>query len=127
MNELGAAEAIEEQIKSIIKQIEGLGSDENRLKVLDNFASITPNADQKSGSLQFITQEDVDLAKQVGEYELAQKTKGYLDKLEGYEPSKQGIAGFQIRDHKARDKDRWLTGGVAVADMLQRMALINKL
>jgi len=125
MNELGVDEAIEKQIESIIKQIEGL-DDDNRLKVFDKFGSAIPDADQKLGSLG-LTQGDIDLAKQVGEYSQAQKTKAYLDKLEGYEPNKQGVAGFQIRDHKARDKDRWLTGGVAVADMLQRMALINKL
>ena len=125
MNDLGVDEAINLKIESIIKQIEGL-DDENRLKVFDKFGSTTSNADQKLGSLG-LTQGDIDLAKQIGEYEQAQKTKAYLDKLEGYEPNKQGIAGFQIRDHKARDKDRWLTGGVAVADMLQRMALINKL
>jgi len=125
MNDLGVDEAINLKIESIIKQIEGL-DDDNRLKVFDKFGSTTSNADQKLGSLG-LTQGDIDLAKQIGEYEQAQKTKAYLDKLEGYEPNKQGIAGFQIRDHKARDKDRWLTGGIAVADMLQRMALINKL
>ena len=125
MNDLGVDEAINLKIESIIKQIEGL-DDDNRLKVFDKFGSTTSNADQKLGSLG-LTQGDIDLAKQIGEYEQAQKTKAYLDKLEGYEPNKQGIAGFQIRDHKARDKDRLLTGGVAVADMLQRMALINKL
>ena len=126
MNDLGVDEAINLKIESIIKQIEGL-DDDDRLKVIDKFGSTTSDANKKSGSLQFFTQEDVDLAKQIGEYEQAQKTKGYLDKLEGYNPNKQGVAGFQIRDHKARDKDRWLTGGMAVADMLQRMALINKL
>ena len=125
MNELGVDEAIEKQIESIIKQIEGLDND-NRLKVFDKFGSATPNADQKLGSLG-LTQGDIDLAKQVGEYSQAQKTKAYLDKLEGYEPNKLGVAGFQKRELSAQDKDRWLTGGVAVADMLQRMALINKL
>jgi len=116
---------INQKIESIIKEIEGLG-EENRLKVFDKFGSATPKADQKLGSLG-ITQGDIDLANQMAKFNDNLKTEAYLKKLEGYEPNKQGVAGFQIRDHKARDKDRWLTGGMAVADMLQRMALINKL
>jgi len=126
MNDLGIDEAIEKQIESIIKQIEGL-DDDDRLKVIDKFGSTTSDANKKSGSLQFFTQEDVDLAKQIGEYEQAQKTKGYLNKLEGYDPNKLGVAGFQKRELSARDKDRWLTGGALVGDMLTRMSLINKL
>ena len=126
MNDLGVDEAINLKIKSIIKQIEGL-DDDDRLKVLDKFGSATSDANKKSGPLQFFTQEDVDLAKQIGEYEQAQKTKGYLDKLEGYEPNKLGVAGFQKRDLAGRDKDRLLTGGALIGDMLTRMALINKL
>ena len=34
---------------------------------------------------------------------------------------------FQKRQLDARGKDRWLAGGLGVADMLARMSLINKL
>ena len=117
--------AINQKIESIIKEIEGLG-EENRLKVFDKFGSTTPKADQKLGSLG-ITQGDIDLATQMAKFNNNLKTEAYLKKLEGYEPNKEGVAGFQKRDHSARDKDRWLTGVIAVADMLQRMALINAL
>ena len=116
---------INQKIESIIKEIEGLG-EENRLKVFDKFGSTISNPDQKLGSLG-ITQGDIDLANQMAEFNNNLKTEAYLKKLEGNDPNKLGVAGFQKRELSARDKDRWLTGGMAVADMLQRMALINKL
>ena len=37
------------------------------------------------------------------------------------------LIDFQKNYQGSRDKDRWLAGGSLVADMIQRMALINKL
>ena len=125
MNELGADQAIDLKVKSIIKLIENLG-DEDRLKVFDNFGSATSDANKKLGSLG-ITQGDVDLANQMAKFNENLKTESYLRKLEGNDPNKLGVAGFQKRDLASRDKDRLLTGGALISDMLTRMALINKL
>tara|TARA_R100001443_G_scaffold1653_1_gene5899 strand:- start:662 stop:1042 length:381 start_codon:yes stop_codon:yes gene_type:complete len=126
MNELGVDQAINLKIKSIIEQIENLG-DEDRLQIFDKFGSATSDANKKSGPLQFFTQEDVDLANQMAKFNENLKTESYLNKLEGNDPNKLGVAGFQKRDIAGRDKDRLLTGGALIGDMLTRMALINKL
>jgi len=125
MNELGVDQAINLKIKSIIEQIENLG-DEDRLKVFDNFGSATSDTNKKIGSLG-ITQGDIDLANQMAKFNENLKTESYLRKLEGNDPNKLGVAGFQKRDIAGRDKDRLLTGGALIGDMLTRMALINKL
>ena len=125
MNELGVDQAINLKIQSLIKQIENLG-DKDRLQVFDAFGSTTPDANKKLGSLG-ITQGDIDLANQMAEFNENLKTESYLNKLEGFEPNKEGVAGFQKRTLASRDKDRWLTGGALVGDMLTRLALINKL
>lgn len=125
MNDLGVDQAIDLKIQSLIKQIENLG-DKDRLQVFDAFGSTASDANKKLGSLG-ITQGDIDLANQMAEFNENLKTESYLNKLEGFEPNKEGVAGFQKRTLAGRDKDRWLTGGALVGDMLTRMALINKL
>ena len=118
-------ETLGARIDEIVKQIEALDAD-TQLKVLSSFDQPVVDKTKTLGSTG-LTVGDAEILQDLRKESTGVDTDAYLTRLEGYDPNKQGIAGFQKRDLSARDKDRWLTGGMAVADMLQRMALINKL
>ena len=118
-------ETLGARIDQIVKQIEALDAD-TQLKVLSSFDQPVVDKTNTLGSTG-LTVGDAQALEEIRRKSTQVDTDAYLTQLEGYDPNKQGIAGFQKRDLSARDKDRWLTGGMAVADMLQRMALINKL
>ena len=119
-------ETVNSVIEEISKRIGSLDSGKQLevLKYLEDPSSI--GSTNKLGSTG-LTVGDAEIMEELAAQRAKTDTEAYLGKLEGYDPNKQGIAGFQKRDLSARDKDRWLTGGMAVADMLQRMALIQQL
>ena len=118
-------ETLGARIDQIVKQIEALDAD-TQLKVLSSFDQPVVDKTKTLGSTG-LTVGDAEILQDLRRESAKVNTDSYLTQLEGFEPNKQGIAGFQKRDLSARDKDRWLTGGMAESDMLQRIALINKL
>ena len=73
---------------------------------------------------------------ETGKTALPEKYQSALDVAQGKTDietaaAKELMAGslgdFQTRYEKARDKDRWLTAGSEIADLLVNLQLVNKL
>lgn len=107
--------------KELEKLLQGMDSDTEAKEILLRAAEIQANQGQTL---------------ETGETALPEKYQSALDVAQGKTDietaaAKELMGGslgdFQARQLKARDKDRWLTAGSEIADLLVNLQLVNKL
>tara|TARA_E500000305_G_C3980611_1_gene216643 strand:- start:16 stop:405 length:390 start_codon:yes stop_codon:yes gene_type:complete len=125
---------LDQKLKNVIQAIESLDSDGQReiLKQIQSADQVVDINKAKSsidalGSTPIgntgLTPDLLDRINQEGAEGLKIKDESVLRRL----GSDKGLMGFYDKALQSRKNDRLLQGGGMVADMIQRMALINKL
>jgi|TARA_R100000655_G_scaffold80568_1_gene119988 hypothetical protein len=107
------------KINEITEKLKNLESDD-QLKVLDYLSKNDLGQFNKVGDTS-ISKEALDDYADYGDRIVDKSDESWLRKSGG------PASSFQERSLAARDKDRILTGGIAVGELLKNLALINKL
>jgi len=107
--------------KELEKLLEGVGEENEAKEILLRAAEIQANQGKTLEAGETALPETYQSALDVAQGKTDIETAAAKELMGG------SLGDFQTRHQKARDKDRWLTAGSEIADLLVNLQLVNKL